>query len=536
MTRFRDGLVAALAVIVLAALAGAVVLTVLDAQDNGRDALADLQEAQVDQLADSMEARVVSAFSSLAGLAAEPWMLERGNDADEQALDRTVPADARAGAVLVGSDGVILNGVLLQGARVGDRLDRPGLEDALASNRPTLLPVARGVTTSLPTLAVVVPVRSSAGQQGAFIAEIDVSAESAFNSEVAELGRGETGTFVFVDERGVVLASSDPDLLGQPFDDETLLGGDDGFRRSDGDVAAVADVPSAQWRAIFRQDASEFEQGLGGRIQDAVVLTVLSAALVAAVAVVLLLRRLRAAREEQARLRKIAEAEEEFVSIVSHELRTPVAGVVGFLQTALDHWTRMPEDERRRTVSRALANARRLQSLTQDVLDTASIESRELLYEFDVVDLGEEVATAVAAAGDVHPDRPVRVHGAPDAVWVRGDPDRLQQVLANLLDNAVKNSPPGTAIDVAVADGATGDGDVTVTVTDQGAGFPVEAADRLFDKFVRGRGSRVRGTGLGLYICRQIVEAHGGRIWATSGNGTGTSFSFALPRAEPPTV
>jgi signal transduction histidine kinase len=124
--------------------------------------------------------------------------------------------------------------------------------------------------------------------------------------------------------------------------------------------------------------------------------------------------------------------------------------------------------------------------------------------------------------------------GEDDALLVRADPERLQQVLANLLDNAVKHSPTGSTIDVRVAAGE--EGRAMVEVSDRGTGITEEELDRAFEKFSRGRHGTVRGTGLGLYISRMIVDAHGGRIWASRRAGGGATVAFTLPlvSAGPP--
>src|SRR5437588_7252720 len=192
----------------------------------------------------------------------------------------------------------------------------------------------------------------------------------------------------------------------------------------------------------------------------------------------------------------------------------------------------MSDGDRRSALARAATNARRLHALTRDVLDTASIESGELSYVFETVDLGAEVASAATAAQDLQPSRFIAVTTPDSHAWVRADPERIQQVLTNLLDNATKNSPPESPVVVTVS---VTDHDVQVSVTDRGAGIPAEELGRVFDKFVRGRAAdTTRGTGLGLYICKRIVEAHGGRIWATSGAGPGTILMFALPLAPAP--
>ena len=113
-----------------------------------------------------------------------------------------------------------------------------------------------------------------------------------------------------------------------------------------------------------------------------------------------------------------------------------------------------------------------------------------------------------------------------EPVVVHGDPDRLQQVLANLLDNARKNAPPDTPIQVALS---RVDGHARLVVEDEGGGVDPDQMERIFEKFVRGRDGSVTGTGLGLYISRRIVEAHGGRIWAESAPGEHTRFVVELP-------
>jgi signal transduction histidine kinase len=150
------------------------------------------------------------------------------------------------------------------------------------------------------------------------------------------------------------------------------------------------------------------------------------------------------------------------------------------------------------------------------------------MYVFERLDLAAEVQVAVDAARDQDAERSVNVQLPGEPVWVSGDPDRLQQVLANLIDNARKNSPAVVPVDVMLD---AGGGEARVTVSDHGAGIAEESLERIFDKFVRGRGESVSGTGLGLYISRQIIDAHGGRVWAESPPGEGAVFRFVLPLA-----
>jgi signal transduction histidine kinase len=391
-----------------------------------------------------------------------------------------------------------------------------------------ILPIdAAGLTTRLPTVAVVLPVvdRATSTYRGAFVAEVDVSPAANINAEVAKLARGDTAEFLILDAQGTVYAAADTSLLAKKLDPEFASLGK-GAHNVGNKLVIVDDIPSAGWRVMFRQDRATFESPLAQPIQDVGRLVVIVFLAVGAVMFVLLLRRLRAAREEQERLRRINEAQEEFISIVSHELRTPVAGVLGFLETSLDHWGTMSDAERQTTVRRAAVNARRLQALTRDVLDTQSVETGQLAYTFDSVDLAEETRVAVEAAVSLYRDRPIEVSAEPQPIRVAGDPNRLQQVLTNLIDNAHTNAPPGTVIEVSAT---TDDDGALVSVRDHGPGLPAEGFERVFDKFVRTGSSTVAGTGLGLYICRRIIEEHRGRIWAENAPDGGAVFSFRIP-------
>jgi len=525
----------------MAVLAAVVVLLLDRAADDGRAALEDALVSEVEAVARSQDQRLASTLSSTSGLAQQRYELTEGSAADLAALEsllQLVP-DLRTGFFLVDADGTITQGVqLLDPARIGQRYDRPGFQELVArpefAGRGGILEVDEGITSASPTLALVLPVvdRVTGTVRGAFVFESEVAPDSNLNEEISNLGKGETGRYVFFDHNGVVIAASDPALFDEPITDPELLTGPVGFleHHLDGDVVVLADVPTAGWRIAFRQDVDEFESGLSGPIQTVGSVVVVAFLAVGAVSGVLLLRRLRAAREEQVRLRRLAESQEEFVSIVSHELRTPVAGVLGFLQTTLDHWDAMDDAARRSAVDRAAANARRLQAMTRDVLDTQSLESGRLVHAIDHVDLARELRDAVEAVRGLDAERELVLQVPDGPVWVAADPDRLQQVLANLIDNARKHSPVVEPIEVGLE---LADGHAEVRVRDRGAGIPEESIERIFDKFVRGRGESVTGTGLGLYISRQIIDAHGGRIWAESTDG-GATFRFVLPVVAPP--
>ena len=223
-------------------------------------------------------------------------------------------------------------------------------------------------------------------------------------------------------------------------------------------------------------------------------------------------------------------ARDDFLSVAAHELKTPVTSLRGYTELLLRQLeTRGQVDAGR--LQRALCTidqqSIKLARLVDQLLDVSRIQGGRLvldLQEVDLARLAEQVAAAVQAGANRHT---VAVSGPP-AVPARADPLRIEQVMANLLDNAVKYSPEGGRIDVELTqpDPAT----VRLSVRDRGVGIPEASRGRIFDRFYQGHAnSRVGGMGLGLYISREIVELHGGRIEAELPPDGGTRFVVTLP-------
>jgi signal transduction histidine kinase len=529
----RDRLVPIVAAVTVLAVAVVVVLMLRSATNDGIKALEDAKLAQVSTTARSFDARVESSLGSVAALGARPWELTEGSEADQAVLDTfAVDPQARSGMFLVDADDTITSGVLLQPDRLGGTFDDPGwpaAKEVLVARSVAVLPITpTGMTTDLPTyaFAIAIPGATAGTLRGALVIESAVTEDSTFNQEIQALAGDEsTATWRFLDTHGMVVATSASTGLGQEADDLDVDALQEGRTEEDGRLLFVADVDSVGWTVVFSQDQDEFVEPLAGPLRVAGLVLVLLMLAVGLVLVRILIRRLRHAQEEERRLRELSRSQEEFISVVSHELRTPVAGVLGFLQTTLDHWDLMGEQERLVAVRRAFVNARRLQAMTRDVLDTESLESGRFDYTMVDLDLATEVNTAVEGFLGGTPEQ-VRVDVSADHVHVNGDPDRLQQVLANLLDNARKNAPADTAIRVALDQV---DGKARLVVEDDGGGIDADQMERIFEKFVRGRDGTVTGTGLGLYISRRIVEAHGGRIWAERGTDEKTRFVVELP-------
>jgi signal transduction histidine kinase len=530
MTR-RDRVLVAVALALVLGLAALVVQTVLDARQRGVEALEEQKRQQVDQLARSLDTRVMQIFDAFGGVTSLPYELVPGSAADQQVLDglQAQQPDAGLGYLLVDADATVTVGTsLLDPSSVGRPLDRLGLDDVLEQGRPAFLPAVGGLTTAASTIGVAWPLldASTGAIRGALVVESEIAPDSGFNEEVQSLASPDGGSYLVLDSTDAVVASSDAARLGDPIADRDIADAAPGLRRVDGRIVVVGEVPSAQWRAVFVQDAHDFEGGLTQRLQFAVLLIIVVGILAGGLGLVALVGRLRAARHEQQRLAEINQTREQFLSIVSHELRTPVAGVVGFLQTALDHWHQLDDEHRRETVARAASNARRLQALTRDVLDVTNVDRGALDVALGPLDLREEVTTAVQAMRDADPDRAITVEVPGEQVRVRGDGDRIFQVLLNLFENASQSSPSDAPVDIELR---VADGEACVSVTDHGPGIGPDERDAVFEKFVRGRAAGIRGSGLGLFLCRQIVDAHGGRIWVEDAPHGGARFTFVLP-------
>ncbi len=227
-------------------------------------------------------------------------------------------------------------------------------------------------------------------------------------------------------------------------------------------------------------------------------------------------------------LRKTDELKSALLSAVSHDLRTPLASIrvaaTGLLQNGIG-----ASDLARRELLQTIdTEAARLARLVTNLLDLSRIEAGALTPMKAWEDLQEVVARAVDSMGDRLREHTVMVDIPSALPLVPLDFTQIEDVLVNLLDNAVRHSPEGTAIRIS---GERRGADVIVHVENAGPPVPKESADQIFSRFYRAQRDR-RGLGLGLAICRGLVEAHGGRIWVERPGEAGARFAFALPLDE----
>ena len=215
------------------------------------------------------------------------------------------------------------------------------------------------------------------------------------------------------------------------------------------------------------------------------------------------------------------------LSSVSHDLRTPLATITGAASSLLEEMDRLDPAARRELLQAIHEEADRLNRLVNDLLDMTRLESGAIEVRKEWHPLEEIVGAALARLGRRLEDRPVTTRLPADLPLVPLDGVLMEQLLINLLENALKHTPPRTPIEIAAA---VNNGEVRLEVADRGPGLPPGDEARVFDKFYRGRQAQGgRGVGLGLTICRGIVEAHGGQISAENRPGGGVVFRVALP-------
>lgn len=233
------------------------------------------------------------------------------------------------------------------------------------------------------------------------------------------------------------------------------------------------------------------------------------------------------------KLQTMDKMKSDFVSVVSHELRTPLTTIKAFAELIIMK-PDMPGPRKTKFMNAINSEADRLGRLTTDLLDLARIETGSLKWRADHLSVAEVIRDAIISMGPLFENKGLLLTtsvGSPLST-ISGDRDRLVQVVTNLLSNAVKFTPSGGTIHIAARQEPNPPERIVVEISDTGIGISTEDIELIFEKFQRSSDlltSAVEGTGLGLAISRQIVDHHGGRIWASSTRGKGSVFTFTLP-------
>ena len=234
------------------------------------------------------------------------------------------------------------------------------------------------------------------------------------------------------------------------------------------------------------------------------------------------------ARQERTRL------QERFLSHVSHELRTPLTAIYFFMTNVLDGVLGDLTPEQREHLTFALDNVNQLKDMVSDLLDITRVETRKLIVEPRQASPVKLIAEAISTCGTNAATKNIslRFQAAPDLPLVWADPVRVRQILINLIDNGIKFTPESGAVTVACRPFAEDDGFVCLSVSDTGCGISPENREMVFDRLAQiksGSAASRSGLGLGLFIARELVSRHGGRIWVESQQGHGSTFYFTLP-------
>src|ERR1044071_3327149 len=228
-------------------------------------------------------------------------------------------------------------------------------------------------------------------------------------------------------------------------------------------------------------------------------------------------------------LQELDRKKDEFLSVASHELRTPLTTIKGYTQLLSQTVNDLPPEERSTYLTAVLGEIDRMMGLISELLDVSRIETNRLQIHPQPIRWKEVIDRRASAFRVQHPARNIRFDATVDEMTIHVDPDRMRQVVDNLLSNALKYSPDGTDIDVVVT---RADGAIMTSVIDSGIGIPRDEIPQLFERFPRARNVSSRyygGLGLGLYIARAIIEAHTGVIHVASEEGQGSTFTIKLP-------
>jgi PAS domain S-box-containing protein len=233
--------------------------------------------------------------------------------------------------------------------------------------------------------------------------------------------------------------------------------------------------------------------------------------------------------ESNERLKELDTLKNDFVAMVAHDLRSPMTVIAGFADALTKNWDSYSDEQKREFLATIARNTSSLSALIEDVLQVARIEGEGFTYDVKPFDFAALVARTIEEASRHEEAGEIKVSVAERLPPALANQDRQWQILTNLLSNAVKYSPPSSPVGVEVS---LKDGFIKVAVSDYGYGVEEKDLLRLFEKFARlhnTEGKKIKGTGLGLYICKKMIEAQGGSISVESRPGRGSTFTYTVP-------
>ncbi len=237
-------------------------------------------------------------------------------------------------------------------------------------------------------------------------------------------------------------------------------------------------------------------------------------------------------KKANTKLTELDKMKSDFLGIVSHDFRSPLSSIMLAARALIKRGESVDHRRLSEYLTIIVDQANKLSHLAEDTLSITKIESGQLSYFFKVVNV-ERLIKDAAALVNFSRRHTIEYHVDSNVSYIKGDQTKLRQVLQNLLSNAVKYSPKGGLIKVRAEDYTNEQ--LLVSVSDEGIGIPAEQMDKLFQKFSRidsNEAREIKGSGLGLWICKEIVRAHGGQIWVKSESGVGSVFSFTLRKAQ----
>jgi len=230
--------------------------------------------------------------------------------------------------------------------------------------------------------------------------------------------------------------------------------------------------------------------------------------------------------------KKLEQLKDEFIGLVSHELRTPLTVIGGCLSTLLTEWNRLSPSEVQQLLKDALLESQSLSHLIENLLELSRAQAQQLALYSELIDVKTLVREILHKIKRQAPSHRFSTSIPDKLPSINGDPLRIERIIYNLLDNAAKYSPPGSHIKVSAKAEPE---HLVIGISDHGKGLSSSEQARIFGSFQRlenNRPDQARGAGLGLMVCRRLVEAHGGEIWVESKKGRGSTFFFSLPRKK----